>query len=83
MKCAANTGVNNEDPDAHPADFNDSKVANSIDVGQYVPRLNSEGPGGRYHPRYDLSGSGIGGPDLRLTTIDVGKFVPILNDPCV
>ena len=75
-KCAANTGLDNENPDPHPADLNDNRTPNTIDIGRFVPRLNAIGPGGAYSQRYDLS------PDLRINTIDVGRFVPILNQVC-
>ena len=75
--CAANSTGNNEPPpDRWPMDFNDNGNANSIDIGTYVPRLNSQAPGPPYATRWDLDENG------RINTVDVGKYVRVLNTSC-
>ena len=79
-KCALNTGMNNEDPDPSPPDTNDNRGYNTLDIGKFVPHLNSAGPPnppqGNYSQRYDFN------MNFRVNTLDLGFYVPILNDVC-
>ena len=76
--CAVTSQPNNElQPDAWPLDFNDDQKANTIDIGFFVPVLNSMAPGPPYHVRFDFTMDG------KINTIDVGKFVPALNKKCL
>jgi hypothetical protein len=76
-QCADNPGANNEPlPDRWPTDFQDNQISNTIDVGQFVPRLNSTGPGAPYDVRFDYNSSNT------INTVDVGRFVAVLNDTC-
>jgi hypothetical protein len=76
-RCAASEGANNEaGDDAWPLDFNDDQRANTADVGQYVPRLNSMPPDLEYSARFDLNANGV------INTSDIGLFVPALNQSC-
>ena len=69
--CPANNTANNEPPpDTWPMDFNDDGRASTIDIGTYVPRLNTQAPGPPYAVRWDLDENG------RINVVDVGKFVP-------
>ena len=71
-RCAATAGANNEaGADAWPLDFNDDQLANTIDIGQFVPVLNDPGPA-----RFDLNASGV------VNTVDIGLFIPALNENC-
>ena len=77
LRCAANTGANNEPPpDRWPVDFTDNQTANTIDVGQFVPRLNTSPPNPQYSPRFDLNQNNT------INSIDIGQFVPRLNKVC-
>ena len=70
-------GLNDEPPpDRWPTDFNDNQISNTIDVGQFVPRLNSTAPGPPYNVRFDFNASN------NINTIDVGRFVQLLNKTC-
>jgi hypothetical protein len=69
-------GANDEPPpDVWPADFNDNQRVNTVDVGFFVPKLNSP-PNPGYDVRYDFNGNGT------INTVDVGRFVPLLNKNC-
>ena len=56
--------------------MNDSQSANTIDVLQYVGKLNYISPDPLYVQRFDLNA------DSRVNTVDVLKFVPFLNKSC-
>ena len=73
-KCAATTGLNNEDPDSTPPDNNDSRTINTVDVGRYVGHL-AAGPAG-LPAELDLTMNNV------VNTVDVGRYVPILGTTC-
>ncbi len=77
VKCAANTGTNNESPDLLPTDFNDDQRTNLSDVsmmGQHYNKFLNGPPG--YNVRYDLNMSN------GITLSDVSLMSPSYNTIC-
>ena len=77
VPCASDPAPNNEpSPDAWPVDVNDNQLANTVDVGFFLARLNAAEGELLYAPRYDLNHNGV------INTNDIGRFVPFLNEEC-
>jgi hypothetical protein len=75
--CAVDSAANNEpSPDAWPVDLNDNQVANTVDIGYFIPHLNASAGEPAYAERFDLTHNGT------INTGDIGKFVAYLNDSC-
>jgi hypothetical protein len=84
-QCAFTATVNDEihAPDGWPADMNDNRISNTIDVGVFVFTLNETNPnhpGPNNNPgfniRHDFTANGI------INTLDVGAYVFVLNKVC-
>jgi hypothetical protein len=75
--CPATSIANDENPDAWPPDFNDSKNVNLQDVLLYIPVFNKIYPDPLYNKRYDLNA------DNRVALQDVLMFIPVFNLTCV
>ena len=78
--CAADTGVNNEDPpDFWPFDMDDNRRANTIDIGFYVGKLGLVDGAPGWTPRLNLSQQGM---TRIINTVDIGLYVPRLGNLC-
>jgi hypothetical protein len=83
--CPASTGANNEDPDAWPPDFDDSRTINLNDLlGAEMSFKNSFGasdPDPDYHARFDLN------VDAAITLFDLlgvpNSFKSLFGASCV
>ena len=56
--------------------MDDNQTVNTSDVAFYVGKLNSVAPGPPYTVRLDLTMDGV------INSLDVAKFIPVLNDTC-
>jgi hypothetical protein len=78
IKCAATTTLNNESPDPHPTDFNDSKSTNLSDIVAFGAPFNSPFPNSQnFNRRFDVNADG--GVNLS----DVVALGSLFNKPCV
>jgi hypothetical protein len=75
--CAATTTQNDEPmPDARPSDFDDDGKFSMLDVGRFVPRLNSQTGDPMYSQRFDWNMDG------RVNTLDLGRGIPDFGRFC-
>jgi hypothetical protein len=78
LRCAVTAAANDEPlPDRWPADFDDSQLVNTVDVGFFVGRLGLPDDEPGYEARYDFNANGL------INTVDVGRFVGLLGKSCV
>ena len=71
VACPATMMANDEDPDAWPADFDDNRVINVLDVGEVLPPYFGRTTNSLdWQPRRDLQKSGA------INILDVGEVLP-------
>ncbi len=68
-------GVDDEDPDPWPSDFNDDQFTTVSDFVRFIPVFNSPtlNP---YDPRFDLTMDGF------VTVVDMVMMIPMFNKSC-
>jgi hypothetical protein len=78
LPCATTTASDDEPDDGWPADMNDSRSVNILDIIQMVPPVfNSNSSQPNYSARYDLT------PDSVINILDIIQLVPpVFNTSC-
>jgi len=71
-----NTGTANDEADAWPSDFNDSRTTNLSDVILMGPSYNKSPPNAAYNQRFDLNA------DNTVNLSDVIILGPYYNRSC-
>jgi hypothetical protein len=74
--CADTGAMGDEPDDKWPADFNDNRFVNTLDLAVYATALNKSLGEPGFDPRADLNGNNV------INTLDLTAFATMLNRPC-